>query len=259
MFRISGRRPPTTLDGVTIERLLDGGAIDDLPDALRPLGEVLAAASGVPRPGELEGATAAAASFITARAAASNVARRSRSIGASVFSVLVLAASTGTAVAATQGSLPAPMQQVAHETLGVVGISVPSINDGNRSHDHGAPVVAADGSSVSPKSTTSPAVPAASSEPGSNANSSKANSSSGKASNSDSSSNDSAENPQENNGGGQSDGSGSPETPPDKVDKPADQGGGQAGDTPTTPGNSKVGKSQGGGPKEVPPSQAKKG
>ena len=80
MFRISGRRPPATLDDVTIERLLDGGAIDDLPDALQPLGEVLAAASGSPRPEELEGATAAAASFITARAAATHATRRTRSI-----------------------------------------------------------------------------------------------------------------------------------------------------------------------------------
>ena len=241
MFRISGRRPPVTLDDVAIERLLDGGAIDHLPDALRPLGEVLAAATGAPSPQELEGSTAVAASFVTARAAAGHTPRRTRSIGVSVFTVLVLAASTGTAVAATRGSLPDPMQQVAHDALGVVGIAVPSINDGSGVHVHGNPVVATDGSSVPPVSAvaTPTTVPGSTSKTGSTANPSD----------------DTAGN-SNGNAGGQSGGTGPPQTPPGQVDKPADQGGGQSSNSP---GNSSFGQEQGGGPKAVPPSQAKKG
>jgi hypothetical protein len=252
MFRISGRRPPVTLDDATIERLLDGGAIDDLPDALRPLGEVLAAATSAPSPQELEGSTAAAASFVTARAAAGHTPRRTRSIGVSVFTVLVLAASTGTAVAATRGSLPDPMQQVAHDALGVVGIAVPSINDGSGTHDHGNPAVATDGSSVPPVSAVAAptTVPGSTSETGSTANSSNATTA----------------NPSDDttgNSGGNSDGqsgeTGPPESPPGQVDKPADQGGGQSGDTTSSPGNSDFGHAQGAGSNNVPPGQAKKG
>ena len=255
MFRISGRRPPVTLDDVAIERLLDGGAIDHLPDALRPLGEVLAAATGAPSPQELEGSTAVAASFVTARAAAGHTPRRTRSIGVSVFTVLVLAASTGTAVAATRGSLPDPMQQVAHDALGVVGIGVPSINDGSSTHDHGNPVVATDGSSVPPVSAvvTPTTVPGSTAKTGSTVNSSDTTT----ANQSDASTGNSGNS--NGNGNGQSGETGPPETPPGQVDKPADQGGGQSSDTTSSPGNSDVGHAQGGSSKDVPPGQAKKG
>ena len=258
MFRISGRRPPITLDDVTIERLLDGGAIDDLPDALRPLGEVLAAATSAPSPQELEGSTAAAASFVTARAAAGHTPRRTRSIGVSVFTVLMLAASTGTAVAATRGSLPDPMQQVAHDALGVVGIGVPSINDGSSTHDHGSPVVATDGSSVPPVSAvaTPTTVPGSTSETGSTA---KTGSTANSSDTSTAEPSDATTGNSNGNSGGQSGATGPPETPPGQVGEPADQGGGKSSDTTSTPGNSSFGQEQGVGPKAVPPGQAKKG
>src|SRR4051794_24796880 len=128
MFR-NRVRPPSMppLDDLTAERLLRGAPVEDLPDAYRPLGRLLADATGPANPDELAGSTAAAAAFITAHHRANSPRRRRRSLAASCVSVVILAASTGTAFAATQGALPQPMQQVAHDTLGAVGISVPGI------------------------------------------------------------------------------------------------------------------------------------
>ena len=147
MFRHRVRPPTPPLDEVTAERLLGGAPLDDLPEAFRPLGQLLAAASGRPTDHDLDGSAAAAAAFVTAHDAARPRRRRRMSMAGAVFATAALALSTGTAVAATQGALPEPIQQVAHETLKVVGISVPGITDKTddvSSHDdsstHGAPV-----------------------------------------------------------------------------------------------------------------------
>jgi hypothetical protein len=255
MFRISGRRPPTAPDEATIERVLDGAPIDDLPDALRPLGEVLAAATSAPGPAELEGSTAAAAAFVTARAAAGR-ARRARTAGVSVFTVLLLAVSTGTAVAAARGALPDPMQQVAYEALGVVGISVPSIDDGSTRH----PVVVTDAPSTPPVpavsgpssggdpsagiGTTGTGAPiagtgssgAGSSGPGATVAPPEASSTSG-----DGAPND----------------TGPPAVPPGQLDKPIDRGGGSDG--PINPSNPDAGHDPGGDAEGIPPGHAEKG
>ena len=127
MFRHRVRPPSPLLDEITAERLLRGDPIEDLPDAFRPLGQLLADANAPARTGELRGSAAAAAAFVAAHHAANAPRRRMRTMTASVLIALTLAATSGTAVAATQGSLPEPVQQVAHEALGAVGISVPGI------------------------------------------------------------------------------------------------------------------------------------
>jgi hypothetical protein len=125
MFRNRVRPPTPPLDEVTAERLLRGAPIDDLPEAYQPLGQLLADARRPGTEGELAGSAAAAASFVAAHHVANGPRRRAWSVGASALLAVTLAASTGTAVAATQGALPRPIQQVAHEALGAVGISVP--------------------------------------------------------------------------------------------------------------------------------------
>ena len=135
MFRNRVRPPTPPLDEVIAERLLRGDPIDDLPDAFRPLGRLLGHATAPATAGELEGSAAAAAAFVAGHHASTARRRRTWSMAASVLTALTVAASTGTAVAATQGALPEPIQQVAHEALGVVGISVPSIEQ--RSDDNG--------------------------------------------------------------------------------------------------------------------------
>jgi hypothetical protein len=136
MFRNRVRPPTPPLDDVTAERLLRGGPIDDLPDAFQPLGQLLADASGPATADELDGSAAAAAEFVTAHHTATKPRSRTWSLAASLVTALTVAASTGTAVAATQGALPEPIQQVAHEALGVVGISVPSIDQRARESGH---------------------------------------------------------------------------------------------------------------------------
>ena len=132
MFRYRVRPPTPLLDEAAAERLLSGAPIDDLPDTFQPLGELLAAASGPPTPDELDGSAAAAAAFVAAHHAANRTLPRTRrSLPASVLTALVVVSSTGTAVAATQGALPEPVQQVAHEALGVVGIHVPGMAKGD--------------------------------------------------------------------------------------------------------------------------------
>jgi hypothetical protein len=129
MFRHRVRPPTPPLDDLTAERLLRGAPIGDIPDVYRPLARLLAQASGPASPSEVEGSAAAAAAFVTAHHVANlpRRRRRRRSLAASALVIVTLAASTGTAIAATQGALPQPMQQVAHEALGTVGISVPGI------------------------------------------------------------------------------------------------------------------------------------
>ncbi len=88
-----------------------------------------------------------------------------RTMTASVLTALTLAATTGTAVAASQGSLPEPMQQVAHDALGVVGVSVPGIerNDDTKHDDGVEPASVTNDTSGSTTSAGTPTTP--SSEP----------------------------------------------------------------------------------------------
>ena len=131
MFRHRVRTPTPPFDEATAERLL-GGA----PSTTSPTTSSRSGGSSLPRrrpatPDELDGSAAAAAAFVAAHHAANRtLPRRTRSMVASVLTVLTVVASTGTAVAATQGVLPEPVQQVAHEALGVVGIHVPGITSG---------------------------------------------------------------------------------------------------------------------------------
>jgi hypothetical protein len=128
MFRHRLRPELPPLDEATAERLLDRRELPArTPETYRPVAEVLAAASAPPTEAELQGAAAAAAAFVTAHAAAVRPARRTRSVAALAVTGFLLVASTGTAVAATEGALPQPVQAVAHEALGVVGISVPGV------------------------------------------------------------------------------------------------------------------------------------
>jgi len=170
MFRHRVRPPSPPLDEITAERLLRGAPIDDLPDAFRPLGQLLADVNGPATAEELRGSAAAAAAFVAAHHAANAPRRRMRTMTASVLAVLTLAATTGTAVAATQGSLPMPVQQIAHDALGVVGISVPGTEhtdtrndgrDGPTSVNSGTNGTAATTPPAStPKSTGAGVVPA---------------------------------------------------------------------------------------------------
>jgi hypothetical protein len=158
MFRHRVRPPLPPLDEVTAERLLRGAPIEDLPDAYQPLGQLLADARRPATDAELEGSAAAAATFVAAQAA-NQPRRRVRSVGASALFALTIAVTTGTAVAATQGALPQPIQQVAHEALGAVGISVPGIHGDDHDDDRGTGPADVDGPAggVSVIATTAPA------------------------------------------------------------------------------------------------------
>src|SRR3954447_25125969 len=92
--------PSPPLDDATAERLLTGAPLDDLPATYRPLGELLAAASGPPRPHELRGSPGARGGFRAPPAAANGSPRRHRSMVASVLTAVAVVASTGTAMAA---------------------------------------------------------------------------------------------------------------------------------------------------------------
>ena len=121
---------------------------------------MLAAASAPGLPDELAGQTAAAAAFVTARAPSTRRKLRHRTrrmtAGASLCAVLTIAISTGGAVAAVQGTLPEPVQELAHETLGTVGISVPSITNRSDKTPSAADHIDDDASTATP--TPPPAV-----------------------------------------------------------------------------------------------------
>jgi hypothetical protein len=157
MFRNRVRPPSPPLDEITAERLLRGAPIEDLPDAFRPLGQLLADANAPASADELRGSAAAAAAFIAAHHAANAPRRRMRTMTASVLTALTLAATTGTAVAATQGSLPEPVQQVAHEALGAVGISVPGIAHKDDGTDGGVEPASVNRGANGTTATTAPA------------------------------------------------------------------------------------------------------
>jgi hypothetical protein len=158
MFRHRVRPPSPPLDEITAERLLRGAPIDDLPEAFRPLGQLLADANAPASAEELRGSAAAAAAFVAAHHAANAPRRRMRTMTASVLTALTLAATAGTAVAATQGSLPEPVQQVAHEALGAVGISVPGIaHKDDTGSDRGVEPALLDSGKNGTTATTAPA------------------------------------------------------------------------------------------------------
>jgi hypothetical protein len=158
MFRNRVRPPTPPLDEVTAERLLDGAPVEELPAAYRQLGALLARAAGPASAEELAGSATAAAEFVAAHHAATTPQHRVRSLVTSVVVTLTLVTSTGTAVAAVQGALPDPIQQVAHDALGVVGIAVPGIarrtEPGPRDGADSTPPV-----TVSDSDTQSPSTP----------------------------------------------------------------------------------------------------
>jgi hypothetical protein len=169
MSRRRVRPPLPPLDEPTEERLLRGAPIEDLPEAYQPVGELLAEARRPGTDAELAGSAAAAATFVAVHAAnTGDRPHRVRSVGVSALLVLTLAATTGTAVAATQGALPRPIQQVAHDALSAVGISTPGAQDDGDRNDQSGSDTQGDAQDGTPAdSSTDPATggPAASSVP----------------------------------------------------------------------------------------------
>jgi hypothetical protein len=160
MSRRRVRPPLPPLDEPTAERLLRGAPIEDLPEAYQPLGELLAEARRPGTDAELAGSAAAAATFVAVHAVNTGARphRRIRSAGVSALLVLTLAATTGTAVAATQGALPRPIQQVAHDALSAVGISTPAPQDDGDRNDQGGSDTQGNSSDGTPAdSSTDPA------------------------------------------------------------------------------------------------------
>jgi hypothetical protein len=259
MFRNRVRPPTPPLDEVTAERLLRGAPIDDLPEAYQPLGKLLADTRRPGTHGELAGSAAAAAMFVAAHSAATSSRRRVWSVGASALFALTLAATTGTAVAATQGALPRPIQQVAHEAFGAVGISVPGIQPereqtGDGAHD-------GNGNATGSSNTSTTTTPAAGGAAGTGSHAITGDDSTGNRG--DAPQGVAGENP--NAGAGNNSGNGNPI--PGEGNQgignpnPGDgnQGGGQV-DTPTPPTNNLPEQSNGNGngPPIVPPGQVKK-
>jgi hypothetical protein len=263
MFRNRVRPPTPPLDEVTAERLLRGAPIEDLPEAYQPLGQLLADTRRPATDTELAGSAAAAAMFVTAHSAANGARRRVWSLGASALCALTLAATTGTAVAATQGALPRPIQQVAHEALGAVGISVPGIQPerdqtGNGdAHDNGNDPSTGSSSASTPK--TSPATGGAAGSSGAQVENGDGSTGSG----------DAVETPQgvagenPNAGAGNNSGNGNPTPGEGNQGNPnpgdGNQGGGQAEPPTTVPTNNLPDQSngKGNGPPEAPPGQTK--
>jgi len=114
---------PLVLDADTAERLLDG-RVDpaDAPPGYGPVAGLLAAAAAPASAAELAGQQLAVAAAFAAAAHPSHTTRRSSMLStllrAKVVAALATAtiASGGVAAAAT-GTLPAPVQQLAHHTL----------------------------------------------------------------------------------------------------------------------------------------------
>jgi hypothetical protein len=281
MFRNRVRPPTPPLDEVTAERLLRGEPIEDLPDAYRPLGLLLADATGPATEEELAGSVGAAAEFVAAHDAATAPRRRTRSMAGSVLLAFALAASTGTAVAATQGALPEPIQQVAHEALGAVGIDVPGTTKaddgggGDGSVDttpavgvdsHGTPSTtppAAVGAASVPATTPNEATPGAATNPATTeehqpgAGGDNPDTGQGTA-------NPGGGNPGGGNPGGGNPGGGNAGNPdPNDQGNQGNQGNGNQGNQgnhPVDPGTNLPPQSNGNGngPPQVPPGQAKK-
>ena len=119
MIRIRRNRP----DRLTAERLL-GGDPGEYPLADRRVARLLAAAAAPARAEELAGEDAARLAFRAAAVVAASTRPRFGARLARGATVKVLAAAVGViglggvAMAATTGSLPAPIQDVAHDAFG---------------------------------------------------------------------------------------------------------------------------------------------
>lgn len=126
-FSERDRRDAPEAEDTAVTHLLAGAELPpDAPAGLRPVAEVLAALRAAPTGGELSGEAEALARFreIVTRPARRSFRRRAALV-ASRFSTRVAAAAAvaalglgGVATAAYAGSLPAPLQRFAHETVG---------------------------------------------------------------------------------------------------------------------------------------------
>ncbi|HEV2310398.1 MAG TPA: hypothetical protein VGU73_07735 [Acidimicrobiia bacterium] len=127
LFDEMPRRPPTVprLDDGTAARLLAGELAPlDAPPGYAAVATLLRVAAA-PRDGELDGEDEARQAFATARPAAP-APRRRRSTRFAALVVAGVLCLGGVAAAATTGSLPGPVQSVAHSALQSVGVSVPA-------------------------------------------------------------------------------------------------------------------------------------
>jgi hypothetical protein len=129
------------IDAATADQLLDGVTPGDLAAAYVPVDRVLAALRAPATATELAGEDAAVAIFTAARrederrtrvaapwpGATRQVtrrvtARRPLRVAALTAAFVVLG---GGAIAAADGALPGPLQDIAHDALGLVGVKVP--------------------------------------------------------------------------------------------------------------------------------------
>jgi hypothetical protein len=124
----AARRDVLTLDEGTATRLLAGQLHpSDAPPGYGEVASLVAAAAAPPRLHELASEEAARRLF---RAAASRPRTGRRWRVAPLVAALTVTAVVlvgGAAAATATGSLPGPAQGVAHDALGAVGVSVPSV------------------------------------------------------------------------------------------------------------------------------------
>jgi hypothetical protein len=168
-------QPAPPLDAAATNELLEHPDDAVAPPGYEPVRRVLSAAAAPPRPDEWHGDVVAAASFVTARHAASSGPTRRPPVGATrrrrvlVGSACCLLLLTGTAVAASTGTLPTPAQEIAHDALTAVGFPIPA-PDSERAPRDQIDTVDADTSAsdvVSDRSSPGPPAPLSSeSSPG---------------------------------------------------------------------------------------------
>ena len=262
------------LDDALVGRLLAGLAPDDTPDVCVPVAVVLHGLHAPATAAELEGEAAALAAFRVARdtdrtrtpvvpisvgTPARSPRRRGRTLVAALATAGVLLVGS-TAWAASNGKLPAPIQDLAHDALDVVGVLVPSSGAASGA-DQGPGAGTTDGSNGSSGSTdgsssgtktsgkagttattngsatTTPATDGTTNgngvgNGGSNPNAGGANSNAGGNGNSNAGGNGNS------NTGGNGVGNGG--TPPGQGGTPPGQGGTPPGQTKTPPGQTKT-------------------
>ncbi len=123
MPRARRSAPLLSLDDETASRLLDRTVDpEDAPPRYAPVATLLAAAAAPARPVELTGGPPSVAAL---RSAGDAPRRRGRTVRFAVVVGVAVLALSGVAAAAT-GSLPDPVQSVAHHALAAVGVSVPA-------------------------------------------------------------------------------------------------------------------------------------
>jgi hypothetical protein len=126
-WSVRGGVPP--VGHAAYDALLDGHPVaEDVAEGLRPVAEAIAALNGEPETRELDAEASALAVFRGGVGMSAEPVRsrhRRRSLLASVLSAKLAAAIAaaavtvgGVAAAAYAGALPAPMQKLAHDTLG---------------------------------------------------------------------------------------------------------------------------------------------